>query len=208
MIAAGAAVEPVRAATPDAVICADGGVGVALAAARRIDRVVGDFDSATERELAEALAAGAQVDRHPIDKDESDLELALAAAVADGATEISVHLADGGRLDHQLANLVVLTSDRWRDARIDGWVGNSRVWVVRDSLVVPLGIGDPVAIQAVGGSAIVSTSGLAFALTSDALHPAEARGIANRVVSIPATVAVGEGVVLVLSTPNQPAQAT
>jgi thiamine pyrophosphokinase len=208
VVAAGAAVAPVAATPAEFLICADGGLRVAREAGRDVDLVVGDLDSATDTDLAAAREAGTRIERHPGAKDESDLELAMAAAMAEGAGAITVHLADGGRLDHQLANLMVLSSRRWRSARIDAWVGADRLWVVHDRIRLPLAVGDPVAIQAVAGVAEVTTRGVAYPLDGETLDPSQARGIANEVVSVPAEVRVDGGVVLVISSRTQSAHAT
>lgn len=208
VIATDAVVTHVAASAATLVVCADGGVRAGLRAGRPIDLVVGDLDSATAADLDAALAVGARIERFPTAKDESDLELAMAAAVAAGADRITVHLAAGGRLDHQLANLLVLASPRWIQVGIDAWVGHDRVWVVRERLVAALTVGASVAIQAVTGPATVTTSGLEFALAGEVLHPAEARGIANAVVSSPVEVHVDDGVVLVIGADDQSAHAT
>ena len=54
----------------------------------------------------------------------------------------------------------------------------------------------------------MTTSGLEFALTGAVLHPAEARGISNAVVSSPVEVHVDDGVVLVIGADAQSAHAT
>jgi len=208
VIASGAATRPVAELVADLVVCADGGVAVALASGRAVDLVVGDLDSAEPADLATVEAAGGTISGHPVDKDESDLELALDAAAGRGASRITVHLADGGRLDHQLANLMVLASSRWSPSVVDAWVGHDRVWVVRDELETMLPVGELVAIQAVGGSARVTTEGLAFPLRDEQLAPTEARGIANRVLASPVRVAVRGGVVLVIRPGGQSAHAT
>lgn len=212
VIASGAWVDGVATTSADRVICADGGLAVALAAGRTIDVVVGDLDSASERDVAIAREAGARIRRHRADKDESDLELALAEAVNEGAGRVTVHLDDGGRLDHQLANLMVLASPRWEAVDVAALVGEVRVWVVRGHLELtvdpPLEVGDAVALQAVGGPATVTTSGLVYPLRDEELAPTEARGIANAVESVPVSVTVGGGVVLVMATGRQSAQAT
>jgi thiamine pyrophosphokinase len=205
VIATGAATAHVTASSATFVVCADGGVRAALHAGRRIDLVVGDLDSATEVDLDRARAAGARIDRFPTAKDESDLELAMAAALAAGAASVTVHLAEGGRLDHQLANLLVLASHRWRSVRVDAWVGDDRVWVVHELLALPLAVGSALAVQAVDGPATVTTRGLAFPLEGEVLHPTHARGIANEVRSSPVEVRVDAGVVLVI---GQSAHAT
>ncbi len=199
VIASGAAVQPVADTAADVVICADGGLAVALTARRPVDLVVGDFDSARPDDVAAAVAAGADLETHPAGKDESDLELALAAAVERGATALTVHLAEGGRLDHQLANLAVVSSRRWSGVALQAWVGVDRVWAVWDRVELPLAVGRGVAIQAMGGSAQVTTTGLKYPLDQEFLDPGQARGIANVVVSTPASVRVDDGVVLVIS---------
>ena len=211
VIATGASVEEVGrvARADDLVIGADGGVDVVLAAGLHPALVVGDLDSASASALARADAAGARVDRRPPDKDESDLELALAAAVAAGAPAVHAVLADGGRLDHQLANLLVLASARWSAATVTATVGRASLWVVRDHLALPLPVGAAGALQAVGAPADgVRTTGLRFPLRGERLEPLAARGIANEVVARLATVEVEGGVVLVVSSePGRPDRA-
>jgi thiamine pyrophosphokinase len=204
VIATGAEIDRVRAADPsDLVICADGGLDAALAADRQVDLVVGDLDSVSAGVLADATAAGVRIERHRVDKDESDLELALLAAVDRSAHTITVHLGVGGRLDHQLANLLVLASPRWSAAEISAVIGASRAWVVRERRVLPLGAGEPLALHAIGGPAQgVRTSGLRFDLHGEPLDAMVARGIANEVATERPTITVDSGVVLAISSPT------
>src|SRR6476661_4351324 len=94
----------------------------------RVDLLIGNLDSAP----AEAIARAPRVERHPVDKDASDLELAMAAAVAAEARRIVVVGGDGGRLDHLLGNAFLLGSDRWAAVEIDAVLGDARIAVVRD----------------------------------------------------------------------------
>lgn len=185
---------------PDLVIAADGGLEVARAAGIRIDLVVGDMDSVDPAALAAVEAEGVTVERHPRDKDESDLELALAAALTRGATRVRVVVGAGGRLDHAVANLAVLTSPLWSAAELEAVVGESRAWVVRGRRTLPLTAGDHVALLPMGGDACgVSTEGLAYPLSDARLDAHGARGIANEVLTDRPTVVVSEGVLLVVS---------
>src|SRR3954452_4486494 len=68
---------PAELATATVIVAADSGVDHALAAGLPVDHVVGDLDSASERAVADAEAAGATVHRHPADKDATDIELAI-----------------------------------------------------------------------------------------------------------------------------------
>src|SRR4051794_31431446 len=67
-----APIDAVLAAAP-LVVPADSGVAHALALGLRIALVIGDLDSAAPEDVARAVAAGARVDRHPADKDATDL---------------------------------------------------------------------------------------------------------------------------------------
>ncbi len=205
VIASGADPGEVRRAEPaDLVICADGGLDVALAADRRVDLVVGDLDSVSPTALDRAAAAGIAIERHRVDKDESDLELALATAIDREATVVVVHLAVGGRLDHQLANLLVLASPRWARADLSAVVGRDRVWVVRDRRVLPLDRGAHVALHSIGGPAEgVRTRGLRFDLHDERLEAMVARGIANEVAVAGPEIEVGSGVLLAISSPTR-----
>lgn len=203
VIASGADRDAVRAVSADVVVCADGGVDVAVAAGCAVDLVVGDMDSASSEALA-AVEGTAVVQRADVDKDETDLELALIAAGERGATQITVHVADGGRLDHQLANVAVLASPRWVPARIDAHIGTERAWIVRGDRELPVPVGAPFALLPMGGSARVSTTGVRWPLEDEWLDATEARGISNEVVATPVRVQVAEGVVLAVSS----AQAT
>src|SRR5882762_5122683 len=84
------------------VIAADSGIDYAAALGLRVDEAVGDFDSVTPAGLAAVEAAGAVIERHPAAKDETDLELALGAALRVGAHRVTVVGGVGGRLDHLL----------------------------------------------------------------------------------------------------------
>ena len=89
---------------------ADGGARHAGPLGLAIDRWVGDGDSLGEAGIAELEAAGVPVERARPDKDESDTELAVLAALAMGATALTVLGALGGpRVDHALANVGLLS---------------------------------------------------------------------------------------------------
>src|SRR3954466_6865419 len=90
------------------VIAADGGVDRAHALGLRVDVAIGDFDSVTASGLDAAEAAGARIERHPVGKDATDLELALDAAMALLPSRIVVVGSDGGRLDHLLGSVLLL----------------------------------------------------------------------------------------------------
>lgn len=205
VVASGAPLKAVeRAPRTDLVIAADAGLEVLLGAKRSVDLLVGDLDSVSAVALTTAASAGIEIQRHPDTRDEpkdqSDLELALAAAISHGARQIQVLLRDGGRLDHQLANLLVLASPRWQTAEIDAVVGEHRLWVIRGERTLPLAEGAPLSLHAVGGPARgVTTTNLVYPLADADLEALVALGISNRVAAASPTVSVASGVVVAIS---------
>jgi len=95
---------------PDAyIIAADSGLDHAVAAGLRPHLVIGDFDSANPATLAwGAVAEGIEIERHSPDKDNTDTELALAAARMSGATDVVLLGGGGDRLDHSIAAITAL----------------------------------------------------------------------------------------------------
>ena len=76
---------------------------------------VGDFDSVNITEHAKILAQLADVRQVKPEKDETDFELALKIALNEFEfDELHVYGATGGRLDHFLSNIWVLTQPKFR----------------------------------------------------------------------------------------------
>jgi thiamine pyrophosphokinase len=181
----------------DVVIAADSGLGHALALGCHVDLVVGDLDSAAPSDLERAAAAGSVIERHPVAKDATDLELALEAARAHGADHVVVIGGHGGRLDHFLANALVLTSPALAGMRVEARVGDADLVVVRDHAELQGRIGDLCSLLPVGGPARgVLTEGLRFPLHSEDLHPGSTRGVSNELVTTRAHVSLTHGVLL------------
>ena len=184
--------------SPDHVIAADGGLDAARRWRLRVDAVVGDLDSASEAALDWAKRGGAVVESHPADKDATDLELAMAAALRQ-VEAVHVLLPAGGRLDQAIASLVVLASPRWASLEVSATVGEAHVTVVRGLRRLRGEVGEVVSLLAVGGPALVaSTSGLLYPLAEEALSPTSGRGTSNVIVAEPPTVDMAEGVLLAI----------
>jgi len=179
------------------VIAADAGVHEAERIGLHVDLLVGDLDSADPAAVARVEATGGRVERHPADKDASDLELALVAAAAADARRVLVLGGDGGRLDHLLGNAFLLASTRFAELRIDAVLGAARIHVIRDERTMEGVAGELVSLFAAGGPALgVSTEGLRWRLDGDDLLPGSTRGLSNEFVEETAIVHVGDGVVL------------
>jgi thiamine pyrophosphokinase len=188
----------------DLLLPADGGARHAPALGRAIDLWVGDGDSIGEAALSALAAAGVPIQRSPVDKDESDTELAILAALDAGARQITVLGALGGeRIDHGLANVWLLGHPRL--AGLDVRLVDA---TVRIRLVGPgraeLGgrVGDLVTLLPFGGDATgLSTGGLRYPLRDETLASGPSRGLSNVRDADDAWLTVGSGRLLVVETP-------
>lgn len=181
------------------VIAADGGIDRALALGLSVDLAVGDFDSVTAAGLAAAEAAGARLERHPAAKDATDLELALDAALGLSPARMLVIGASDGRLDHLLASLLLLGSERYAAVEIDAVLGNARAHVIRGSRAFAGAVGELVSLLPLHGPAEgVTTSGLAYPLRGETLAAGTSRGVSNLFAAAEAHVEVAHGVLVAL----------
>jgi thiamine pyrophosphokinase len=181
------------------VIGADSGVEHALALGRRVDLVVGDFDSVKPDVLTQVEEAGARVERHPPDKDATDLDLALRAALDRGVGRVTIVGGHGGRIDHFAANLQLLAAPGLAAVDVDAWLGRAHVTVVRGVARIDGRPGELVTLLAVGSRADgVTTTGLRFPLHDAALLPGSTLGVSNELDGTTATVSIRAGVVLAI----------
>ena len=181
------------------VIAADGGLEHARLLGLRVGVAVGDFDSASPESVAAAEATGTRVQRHPREKDATDLELALDEALDMGAERIVVLAGSGGRLDHELATLLLLSAERYTGVTIDALIGDARVHVVRGERLLEGVPGELVSLLPVHGPAIgVRTEGLAYPLRGETLTAGSTRGVSNVFASERAHVSLESGVLLAI----------
>ncbi len=167
--------------------------------------VVGDFDSVTAAALERAEHTGIAVERHPVDKDATDLELALQHAHAEGFVHATLLGGYGGRLSHLLGNALVLTSDRFSEMQIEWHVGTTTVTVVHPARTVTIAgaVGDVVSLLPVGGTASgITATGLRWRLDGASLTSGSTRGISNEMTRATATVSLRDGKLLAIHERN------
>ena len=189
------------------VVAADSGIEQAHALGLDVDVAIGDFDSVSPRALEITRAAGAVIEQHPAAKDATDFELALDRAVAlrdPTPTRIHVLGGHGGRLDHLLANALLLARDAYAPVTLTAQMGAALVTVVRSSGVLRGPLGDLVTLLPVGGPARrVATSGLLYELAGEDLEPGTTRGVSNELIAETASIVIDGGVLLAIQ-PGQP----
>ena len=183
----------------DLVIAADRGAEHALALGLQVNVVVGDLDSIDPDTLLELEESGTRIEPHPVDKDDTDLELALATALASGATSVTIVGSASGRLDHALGILLAGASERWAGLCIDLRIDAARAWIVRDHLEIEGEANDVVSLLAVGGPATgVTSTGLRWRLAEATMSPGVAVGLSNLMTGTTATITLTGGTLLVV----------
>jgi len=190
----------------DLVVAADGGARHATALGLRLDNWVGDGDSIDPGDLSALAAAGVRIDRVEREKDASDTELAVLAAIEAGADALTVIGGLGGvRVDHALTNVALLGHQALegrvvrlydeRAARLSLLTGPGEVGLEGN-------VGDLVTLVPVGGPAVgVTTSDLRYPLRDETLEAGSSRGLSNVRTAPRAGVTLREGRLLLIETP-------
>ena len=190
----------------DLVVGVDGGTLHARAVGVNPHVIIGDLDSLEPDLRAELEAAGTQFLSHPADKDETDLELALLYAVERGAEEIIILAALGGRLDQEIANLLLLTHPALADTQVKVVEGNQTGFIIRNQATIEGQPGDTVSLIPLRGDAEgVTTEGLRWELHEETLRFGLARGVSNVLLGREARVSVREGILLCVLIQDQSA---
>jgi thiamine pyrophosphokinase len=180
------------------VIAADSGVDQAHRLGLEVDLAIGDFDSVSGAGLERVRRRGARIVEHPAEKDATDFELALGAALDLGVAAATVVGGEGGRIDHLLANALLMASPRFEALELSALgADGARLHVVRGLRRLVGEPGELVTLLAVNGPATgVTTTGLRYPLCGDELRPGSSRGVSNQLLAHEATVTVEVGVLL------------
>lgn len=188
-----------NAPAPTCVIAVDRGGRHALSLGLTVDLLVGDLDSIDPEAYDTLVAQGVLIERHPTDKDRSDLDLAISRAAELGAERIEVVAAGGGRLDHQLVAALLLTRPDVAALPLTAHISGATMAATRAGEHHELAgaPGDITTLLSVGGVAFVETHGLQWDLTVDTpLEPGSTLGLSNIIIAAGAGVRVTEGIVL------------
>ena len=207
VIFAGGTLRPGKAlsttiASADLILAADSGAATALQYDLTPAIVVGDFDSLGTLPLQYLQERGSQIIQAPVEKDETDTELAIDTAIEHGATRITLLGALGGpRFDHTMANVMLLAGyEKMPIQIVDGpticWLlpgpGNSSIEGHAGDLLSLI----PLMSEAKG----VRTDGLYYPLHSETLYFGKPRGVSNLLTREQAEVSLEQGLLLIIHT--------
>jgi thiamine pyrophosphokinase len=196
-------------------IAADGGARAAEDAGWLPDLIVGDADSLSASEVERYRGLGVSIFLHSPAKDQSDTELALHAALARDAAQIRLTGVLGGpRIEHAIANLLLLADPRLddRDVAIQRGESTIRRLGTQDgpgSLEIQGRAGDFVSLLPLDAQVTgIRTNGLRFALADETLTLGPTRGLSNELLGERGDVHTTSGRLLVVHTPRSGGRTT
>lgn len=167
------------------VICADGGLKHLSKINEKPDIAVGDFDSSEKPHNIETVV-------YPAEKDLTDFEIALKFASEKGYDEIKVTCALGGRCDHEIANIMLLT--HYPKAFIED--ENSLIFSVNKNKIVE-NFADRTLSIIPTETSVISLKGFKYNLDNKEINVGDTLTISNVILSEKAEIFVLKGKILV-----------
>lgn len=183
----------------DLIIAADGGMTHCQALGIKPSIVIGDLDSLDPDYLKSLQTSGTEIISYPINKDQTDLELALHKAFDLGSDEILVLGALGARWDMTISNLLLPASPEFSKVAIRLIDGHQEIILLRGrgELTFNGKKGDMLSLIPLGQDAYgVALRGLEYPLEDDVLKFGATRGISNVLLEDTATVYLKKGLLL------------
>jgi len=183
----------------DYLVAVDGGLRHLELLARQPHLLIGDLDSITTSQLKLMTYKKVEICKFPVEKNETDLELALLEVVKRGIDEILIIGALGGRLDQTLANLFLLLLPELSGKSVRLLTHNEEILLVTKMTVIDGNPGDVISLIPLKGDAVgVTTLGLKFPLHEETLLAEHSRGVSNSMISHRAEIEVKGGSLLLI----------
>jgi thiamine pyrophosphokinase len=178
------------------VIAADGGIRHALILNLKPELWIGDFDS-TDATLAASFETVPR-SAFPIDKDKTDGELAVAAALARGAQSLLLVGALGGRADHTLAHIALMIAVAETGIRTVLSSGDEEAYpMLPGKMEINLPPGSPFSIIALSPLSGLDLKGAKWPLEKAVIRAGSTRAVSNIVTRcLRVDLASGRGVLV------------
>jgi len=181
----------------DYVIAADGGLRALESIGIRPDLLIGDLDSLGSYPLPD----GVPLEKHPVEKDDTDTGIALAQGYAMGYRDFALYGCGGGRTDHLLANFQSMCRYSKLGCTIRLIAKDYDAYALSSgSMILPeREPGTTVSIFCHGNKAEgVTLCGLYYPLDNSTLTCDHPLGVSNQHTESPAEISVQNGTLLIL----------
>lgn len=178
--------------TDSILICADGGYNHAIRMGLTPKYVIGDMDSVTES------IANIKTKKFSTDKDETDTELAIDIALKEGCDHIVLLAASGTRLDHTIANIILLLKLEKQGILAELIDEHNIIRVISKKTEFTATPNDTISLIPITNCEGVSSKGLVYPLNGENLKLGCVRGISNRFINSHAVIDIKSGYMLVI----------
>lgn len=183
----------------DYIICADGGTNHAMTMGVTPQLVVGDLDSIDQKVYQKLYSYGIKFLKFPKEKDEADLELALLEAIKLKPREIIILGALGNRVDHLMANLMVLILPLKKGIPTKIIDEANEIYLIDKQLELQGNKGDFISLFPLSADVKgVTTQGLKYPLKDEILYLGPTRGLSNEFIGTEAKINITQGLLLVI----------
>ncbi len=133
------------------------------------------------------------------DKDESDTQLALDYLVDLGFNNILILGAFGSRIDHSLANLLLLCNPKYENTEVKIITEENEIFVLQKSGTIKSEIGKKISIFSMTPyTYFIKTLGLKYSLKDEKLLFSPIRGLSNEFTKNSAKIMFSEGKILII----------
>lgn len=177
------------------VICADGGLDLAIQKNITPDLIIGDFDS-IQSELPESI----ETIRLQIEKDDTDMMAAIRVGLKRGFRDFVLLGAIGGRFDHSFANVCALQYLAAQGCKAMMAGEDCRVFLLNGGRLMLSKLKDKtVSVFPFGtASCTVTYEGLKYPLTEARLSSDCPLGVSNLILTDDARITVHDGNALII----------
>lgn len=159
--------------------------------------VIGDMDSLDSEERQSLVLKAIPFQEFPVEKDQTDLELAVDYALSLGILEIVITGAWGGRIDHSLGNLEILYKLGQKNINARLVARHSEIILVNRFLELQLPMDTIVSLIPLTPIVTqVSTEGLYYPLTNSEIKKGQTVTISNKTVTSRIKISTKKGILV------------
>lgn len=184
-------------------IAADGGALLLDNLGITADVIIGDLDSLSENDLKRFDSQDTEFIKYPVEKNETDGELAINYCIENGFSKIILVFAIGGRIDQELANIFLLDLNSNIEAELLIKDTSIEIGIVNNKKVFKNKINWGISLLPLDEKVNnVSISGCKYNIHSNDLYRNKSRGISNQINSNLAEIKINEGTLLYILDKN------
>jgi len=183
------------------IIAADHGLATADLLGIKLDYIVGDFDSISEKVLNKYRDSKTVIKTFPTQKDKTDTEIALELALSQQPDEVDLIGATGNRLDHVMANIHLLTRALRSDTQAYMIDTNNKIYLKNKNFTIQKEdqYGNYVSLlplcDKVSG---LTLKGFKYPLNGITYEMGSSLGVSNEISDSEASVEMTEGILVVI----------